>query len=265
LPRSHSARTRASDPMIHRHDRDEHTEPTRRQLHAHDRRQLHAHDGDNYTHKAAQSLAFSETTPPQRPARSVPWGALRQNTAPPRRPFPPSPPSLRPPRKKEYRRGAGARRARYRAQWGGAAAAFITGGRLNTGVLPERAPGDAPTLAAAAHLPRGGSEYLTTPRGRCAGPLRGPGGFLTRSCFLKPAIPPPACHALAECLAINVPTACAGKDFNFTLAARHPCVRKRGPFGIPLWAALPAPAGSAPQIPPASSGGQSHARRTTRN
>ena len=176
----------------------------------------------------------------------------------PRAPLPGDPPE------KEYRRGAGARRARYRAQWGGAAAAFITGGRLNTGVLPERAPGDAPTLAAAARWRRNGSA-MSLPNGslRSAASVRvrfaDRGASFRVPVFLKPAIPPPACHALAECLAMNLPNACAGKDFNFTLAARHPCVRKRGPFGIPLWAALPAPAGSAPQpfdvaqgkIPPA--------------
>ncbi len=45
--------------MIHRHDRDEHTEPTRRQLHAHDRRQLHAHDQRQLHEKAREFFGFS--------------------------------------------------------------------------------------------------------------------------------------------------------------------------------------------------------------
>jgi len=69
--------------------------------------------------------------------------------------------------------------------------------------------------------------------------LRGPGGYpymLADSTRLNdeavayaagsPCACRIACHAHAN--------GSAGKDFNFTIAARHPCVRTRGPHGIPL-------------------------------
>ena len=87
------------------------------------------------------------------------------------------------------------------------------GGRPNTGVVAGRAPGDVPGMAAAAHLPRGGSGYLTTPRGRCAGPLRGPGGYVLLFLFVE---------------AVEYAADFVGKDFNFT-ERRGTLVPGRGP------------------------------------
>ena len=114
------ARTRAYDPMIHRHDRDEHSEPTRRQLHAQGRAIINfpSNHAPRSGHPGASPVSHSGKTPHPPAAPS------------PRAPHPGDPPEF------EYRRGEGARRARYRALWGGAAATFITGGRPNTGVLP---------------------------------------------------------------------------------------------------------------------------------
>ena len=89
---------------------------------------------------------------PQRPNPERHLGRARQNPAPPRRPFPPNPQSRRPPRKLKPVGGKGLV-ARDTARSGGVLAATkVTGGRLNTGVLPD-ASQVAFRLAAAAQLP----------------------------------------------------------------------------------------------------------------